>query len=259
LITHTAKPTDNLNSYKQKYSYITGTDILPYDRVPVKEAKPAPKQDKNKIGEYEVNTSTPQTFPINSGDILFTATLSDEGEVSVDVKSNQTISDLSTDPVKVKTIDNSLKANLSPEEIVEFDKKSNEEKAKLFFVAAITQSLNKTLAEQKATPAVEEEVAVQPMAPPEVVAQQDIEAKKADIEKRSTKVISSEIVEKGNRKGQTRTVTQTNSIEEIEGTIVSVTEYEAKVGDTTVTLGGKTMTVKEFKERFDKWRSERKK
>jgi hypothetical protein len=69
-------------------------------------------------------------------------------------------------------------------------------------------------------------------------------------EKKTTKTISSEIVEKGNRKGQTRTVTQTNSIEDVEDTIVSVTEYEAKVGDTTVTLGGKTMTVKEFKEEF---------
>ena len=68
--------------------------------------------------------------------------------------------------------------------------------------------------------------------------------------RKTTKTISSEIVEKGNRKGQTRTVTQTNSIQDVEGTIVSVTEYEAKVGDTTVALGGKTMTVKEFKEEF---------
>jgi hypothetical protein len=73
---------------------------------------------------------------------------------------------------------------------------------------------------------------------------------KADINKKSTKVISSEIVEKGNRKGQTITVTQTNSLEELEGTIVSVTEYEAKVGDTIVTLGGRKMTFKEFKEEF---------
>jgi hypothetical protein len=73
---------------------------------------------------------------------------------------------------------------------------------------------------------------------------------KADIERKTTKVISSEIVEKGNRKGQTRTVTQTNFVENVEGILVSVTEYEAKVGDTTVTLGGKTMTVKEFKEEF---------
>lgn len=182
LITHTSKPTENTNSYKQKYSYITDTDILPYDKVPVKEVKPTPTQSPNKIGEYEVNTSTPQTFPINSGPILFTATLSPEGEIAVTVQSNQTISDLSTDPIKIKTIDSSLKANLSPEEIQEFDKKSNEDKAKLFIGAAITQSLNKTLAEQQATSAVEE--VVQPMAPPEVVAQQDIEAKKADIEKR---------------------------------------------------------------------------
>jgi hypothetical protein len=73
---------------------------------------------------------------------------------------------------------------------------------------------------------------------------------KADIERKTTKVISSEIVEKGNRKGQTRTVTQTNFVENVEGTLVSVTEYEAKVGDTRVTEGGRKMTFKEFKEEF---------
>ena len=73
---------------------------------------------------------------------------------------------------------------------------------------------------------------------------------KADIERKTTKVISSEIVEKGNRKGQTRTVTQTNSVENVDGTLVSVTEYEAKVGDTIVSLGGRKMTFKEFKEEF---------
>jgi hypothetical protein len=73
---------------------------------------------------------------------------------------------------------------------------------------------------------------------------------KAEIERRTTKIISSEIVEKGNRKGQTRTVSQTNFIEDVDGTLLSTTEYEAKVGDTTVTLGGKSMTFKEFKEEF---------
>lgn len=79
---------------------------------------------------------------------------------------------------------------------------------------------------------------------------EDINPQKVDIEKRTTKVISSKIVEKGSRKGQTSTVTQTNSIEDLEGTLVSVTEYEAKVGDTKVTLGGRRMTFKEFKEEF---------
>jgi hypothetical protein len=75
-------------------------------------------------------------------------------------------------------------------------------------------------------------------------------APSADIEAKKTKVISSETVEKGIKKGETRIVTQTNSTEDVEGTIVSVTEYEAKVGDTTVSLGGRTMTFKEFKEEF---------
>lgn len=187
LITHTAKPIENKNSYKQKYAYITDKDILPYGKVPAKEVKPAPTQNKNKIGEYEVNTATLQTFPINSGPILFTATLSPEGEIAVDVKSNQTISDLSTDPVKIKTIDSSLKTNLSPEEIQEFDKKSNEDKAKLFIGAAIKQSLTKTLAEQQAIP---EEVYEAFTEEAEESRQQSIELEQQNIENRIKKIKS---------------------------------------------------------------------
>jgi hypothetical protein len=106
-----------------------------------------------------------------------------------------------------------------------------------------TQKLN---ANQMPKPAPVAPTATPPSAPP---ASQPT-APSTDIEAKKTKVISSEIVEKGGRKGQTRIVTQTNSTEDVEGTIVSVTEYEAKVGDTTVSLGGRTMTFKEFKEEF---------
>ena len=78
----------------------------------------------------------------------------------------------------------------------------------------------------------------------------DEKASVSNVERKITKVISSETVGKGNRKGQTKIVTQTNFIEDVEGTRVSVTKYEAKVGDTKVSLGGRTMTFKEFKEEF---------
>jgi hypothetical protein len=150
LITHTTKPTDNKNSYKQKYAYITNKDVLPYSEVPVKEVKPAPVQDKNKIGEYEVNTSTPQTFKLKSGDVLFTATLSETGEISVTAQTNDTIQNIATDPQKIKTIDDALKQGQSPEAIAVIDAKLSEDKVKLYFEAAIEQTLKRELEAQQA-------------------------------------------------------------------------------------------------------------
>jgi hypothetical protein len=166
LITHTTKPTENSNSYKQKYAYITNKDVLPYSEVPVKEVKPAPVQDKNKIGEFEVNTGKVETFSLNSGPVLFTATLSD-GEVSVNVQSNKTIQDIALDPAKINIINNDLKKDASPEVIEAIDKKLDEEKVILWVSSAIQQSLTKQLETQQAAPVVEKkEEAVQPSVTP---------------------------------------------------------------------------------------------
>jgi hypothetical protein len=55
-----------------------------------------------------------------------------------------------------------------------------------------------TLEEQQATPAPIVEEVVQPIAPPEVVAQQDIDAKKADIEKRRENELGRTSIADGN-------------------------------------------------------------
>jgi hypothetical protein len=170
LITHVTKPTDNKNSYKQKYAYITSTDILPYDRVPVKAPKPiapAPIQEKNKIGEYEVNTTTPQTFPTTSGSVLFTSTFID-GVFDVTVLGGEAIKDIATDPIKLKAIDGALKKDRDAAYVAAIDAKLNEDKVKLYLeTMAIPATLKKELETQQAAPVVS-----------------DIEAKKADIERR---------------------------------------------------------------------------
>jgi alkylated DNA repair dioxygenase AlkB len=183
LITHTAKPTDNLNSYKQKYAFITDTGVLPYDRVPVKEVKPAPVATTpgvKKIGKYEVNNGKEETLEVGSGPVLFTATLSPEGVIDVDMKDNDTIEALSTNQGKLNEFEQKLTSGASKEYKDAYEKLSNEEQVKLFLSTAIKQMLEKEYATQLEAPVVEE--VVQPIAPPEVVAQQDVEAKKADIE-----------------------------------------------------------------------------
>lgn len=151
LITHTSKPTDVNPSYKQKYSFITDKDVLPYDRVPAKEAKPASavtSTSVTKIGKYEVNTGKVETFDVSSGPVLFTATLSPEGEVSVEIKDNDTTRDLATNQSKIDYIDKVLTKDLSPEEIEVYNQKLNEDKVSLFLSNAIRQSLEKEYKEQ---------------------------------------------------------------------------------------------------------------
>ena len=182
LITHTTKPTDNKNSYKQKYAYITNKDVLPYSEVPVKEVKPAPVQDKNKIGEYEVNTDTPQTFPTTSGPVLFTATFKD-GVFNVTVLGGEGIESIATDPIKLKAIDAALKKDQDAAYVAAIDAKLNEDKVKLYLEAqAIPVTLKKELETQQAAP----------VAPQQAPVVSDIEAKKADIERRRQEELAKE-------------------------------------------------------------------
>jgi hypothetical protein len=178
LITHTAAPTQTQASYKQKYSYITDGNVLPYDKVPAK-PKPAPAQPAapggTLIGEYELNTGKVNTYgEFNTGPILFTGTVSSEGNINVTIQTNETITKLSTEPQLVAGVDGNLRA--LPENIVtiDLDKSTNEEKAKLFVKLRIEGELGKTLETQGTTPApaveeVKEEVS-------------NVETKKADLE-----------------------------------------------------------------------------
>lgn len=192
LITHSAIETENTNSYKQKYAYITDKNVLPYEKVPAKEVKVAtnPIQQNNKIGKYEVNTDTPQTYSAEAGPVLFTATFS-EGVFDVTVLKNDTIESIATNPIKIKGIDAYLKKGQSDEYIKLIDTKLNEDKVKLYLeTAVIPLELKKELEAQRTTPAPVQEApaveeVVQPIAPPEVVAQQDLKTRKSELDKLS--------------------------------------------------------------------------
>jgi ribA/ribD-fused uncharacterized protein len=206
LITHTAAPTQTQPSYKQKYSYITDGDVLPYDKVPAKQ-KPAPAQPAapggTVIGAYELNTGKVNTFgEFNTGPVLFTGTVTPEGFISVDVKGNETITKLSTEPQLIAAVDGNLRA--LPKDIVtiDLDKSTNEDKAKLFVKLRIEGELGKQLEEQGTTPApvVEEKTPVE-----EIVLDIDTAEKRIAIEKRKEEEIreaSKEVYETGSYKGK---------------------------------------------------------
>ena len=157
LITHTAAPTETQASYKQKYSYITDGNVLPYDKVPVK-PKPAPAQPTTPggtiIGEYELNTGKENTFgEFNTGPILFTGNVSPEEYVSVEIKTNETITKLSTEPQLVAAVDSNLRALPGNIVTIDLEKATNEEKAKLYVKIKIESELGKQLEEQGSKPA----------------------------------------------------------------------------------------------------------
>ena len=157
LITHTAAPTQTQPSYKQKYSYITDGNVLPYDKVPAK-PKPAPAQPSTPggtfIGEYELNTNKVNTFgEFNTGPVLFTGVVSPSGIISVDVKQNETITKLSTEPQLIAAVDGNLRALPKNIVTIDLDKSTNEDKAKLFVKLRIEGELGQTLEAQGTTPA----------------------------------------------------------------------------------------------------------
>ena len=124
----------------------------------------------------------------NTGPVLFTGTVSPAGIISVDVKLNETITKLSTEPQLIAAVDGNLRALPKNIVTIDLDNSTNEDKAKLFVKLRIEGELGQTLETQGTTPAPVVEEVVQPVAAPEVVSQQDIEAKKADIEKRKEEI-----------------------------------------------------------------------
>ena len=166
LITHTAAPTETQASYKQKYSYITDGNVLPYDKIPPKPA-PAPTQPSAPggvmIGEYELNSGKEQTFgEFKTGPVVFTGKVSPEGYVSVDIKTNETITKLSTEPQLVAAVDSNLRALPGNIVTIDLDKSTNEEKAKLFVKIKIESELGKKLEEEGSKPAPTAPAATEP-------------------------------------------------------------------------------------------------
>lgn len=154
MITHTSAPTQTQPSYKQKYSYITDGNVLPYDKVPPK-PKPAPVQPTAPggtiIGEYELNTGKVNTFgEFNTGPVLFTGNVSPEGIINVDIQTNETITKLSTEPQLIAAVDGNLRALPKNIVTIDLDQSTNEDKAKLFVKLRIEGELGQTLEAQQA-------------------------------------------------------------------------------------------------------------
>ena len=157
LITHTVKATDNVIPYKQKYAYVTDKDVLPYDRVPVKESKPAPDTvtEEDVIGEYKLDNKKVNTSNIiNAGPVSFTGKIikaNGKSIVEVEILDNDTIEKLTTDQTLINAIDANLASfaknpdteSLIPDNIKEALGKDLllNEKAKLFVNIRVSREI----------------------------------------------------------------------------------------------------------------------
>jgi hypothetical protein len=182
LVTNTLPPTSSVPyTHKQKYATMNDLD-LPIQNIPETEAPappvaptpaaPAAATTSTKIGEYEMNGQTPNTFPFASGPVEFTGTVDAQGNIAVDVKSNDTIKNAAENAATLATIDNVL------QQTGKFNAEDSAEERVATFVAdklivelVNLQKAEAAKAEQQKPEEKKEEVS-------------DIEAKKADIEKR---------------------------------------------------------------------------
>jgi hypothetical protein len=205
LLVSIEKPTENVPySFQQKYSTLIGLEF-PEAKVKIKtEAQPVQETASFKVGKYELNGKTENVYEDKDRLITFTGEVSG-GTSSVIVIENDELKKIGSDDAlvnKAKEILKDAQQASSDEDFKKIDIASltGTETIKLFYELVIPLNLNNLIQAQQEevkespaptepAPAVEEDV-VQPMAPPEVVAQQDLEAKKADIERRKKEEIS---------------------------------------------------------------------
>ena len=173
LTTSVAKPTESVPySFKQKYSTLLGVE-LPVVKVEkkVEEVKPG-EPAKEKIGEYTVGEEN--TYELQNGPVQFTPTISSEGEVSASVVSNDTVKGIADNKQLVNdAIVPALKA------ADKFSATASDEQLVLDFIAL---RISADLQTQKDAQA--------PKAEAPVVS--ELEAKKADIEKRRQEELKGE-------------------------------------------------------------------
>lgn len=188
LTTKVAAPTPSVPySFSQKYATLNDFDLPIIKPAPVVQAAKAPvvPTEPGKIGEYVMDGTTTNVYQFSSGPVEFTGTVDADGNISVDLTVNDTITSAATNPDILATVDGVLQA---------IDKYNAEDSDEQRVVTFVGDKLIAALKEIQSTQQVEEvpeevyeaftEEAEESKQQSIEQEQQDIEAKKADIEKR---------------------------------------------------------------------------
>lgn len=132
LTTKVAAPTESVPySFMQKYATLIDFDLPIIKPAPVvKQATVAAKPvvSGNTIGEYKMDGSTVNTYQFANGPVDFTGTIDADGNISVDVAVNDTITNASSNPDILASVDNVLQS------IDKYDAEASEEQRVVTFV-----------------------------------------------------------------------------------------------------------------------------
>ena len=137
-------------NYQQKYAILQGLD-LPVQQV--KETKAAEPKAPNQVGEFILDGTTVNEYETNNGPVLFKGSIDENGEISVEVTSNDTIDKVVANKPLMETIVNTLKA------LDRFDATTEDAQLVVDFLSnRIVSVLKEEQQEEAEAPVVEEEV-----------------------------------------------------------------------------------------------------
>jgi hypothetical protein len=131
LTTKVAAPTESVPySFMQKYATLIDFDLPLIKSAPVAQAPKAivAPVAGNAIGEYIMDGTTSNSYQFASGPVEFTGTLDADGNISVDIIVNDTITSAATNPGTLATVDGVLQA------IDKYDAEASDEQRVVTFV-----------------------------------------------------------------------------------------------------------------------------
>lgn len=185
LTTIVAAPTPSVPySFSQKYATLIDFELPIIKPAPVAQAPKAAvaPATPGKIGEYTMDGTTTNTYQFASGPVEFTGTVDADGNISVDITVNDTITKATENEGTLATVDSVLQA------IDKYDAEASDEQRVVTFVgdkliAALKEMQNTQQVEE--APVVEEEAPTTPIEEVgEIVLDLETAEKRIDIERR---------------------------------------------------------------------------
>ena len=157
LTTIVAAPTPSVPySFSQKYATLIDFDLPIIKPTPVVQAPKAvvAPATPGKIGEYTMDGTTPNTYQFASGPVEFTGTVDADGNISVDITVNDTITKAAENEGTLVTVDSVLQA------IDKYDAEASDEQRVVTFVGdkliAALKEIQNTQQVEQASEVVEE-------------------------------------------------------------------------------------------------------
>ena len=171
-----AKTAETPYVFEQKYSTLSGLDLPIEVITPKPEPVVTPTPGVITVGKYKIGKDQENEFEFKAGIVKFTAEgPKEDGTFDVTVKPNEVTKALAANKESLKVVIDALKGAGKFDATIPIGEEEN------YVLTFMAMQIDATLIKlNKEAPEAPKGKEAAPMAPPEVVAQQDIEANKAD-------------------------------------------------------------------------------